>query len=377
MDNINEAYVNTGDVSRLRSFLKRAEAGEKLTVGFIGGSITNGSLASVHERCYAARTVRWLGEKYPKAEFTYINAGIGGTTSHYGVARAENDLLYADPDLVVAEFSVNDENTAFYRETYEGLIRRILKWRSTPAVMILHNIMYSNGTSAEDQHLAVGKHYNVPCVSGKSSIYRDIMSGKIKAADITPDGLHPNDEGHRLVSELLTSFMEKAAAGGFGDGFGLSGSEILPTPITENRYERAERIFKSVEEVYVGKCPSEDKEGVKVASDNVSDPYGVQSAFTGYEKGDYAVFEVTGTEIAAQFVRYVKHPACVATAVVDGDEDNAVVLDGNFDETWGDKLDISILKFHGPAGKHRVKITVTEGDRSCVPFRLVSLIIGV
>ncbi len=341
----NDSITYLGDVSRLYRFIMKAKKGEKLTVGFIGGSITNGSLASVHENCYAARTAEWLKKEFPSSDFIYINAGIGGTTSHYGVARCEDDLLCHDPDFVVTEFSVNDENTLFYRETYEGLIRKIYGWKTKPAVIILHNVMYADGTNAQDQHETVGRYYRIPCISVKSSIYQKVAQGTLPVRNITPDDLHPNDLGHKMVSELLIGFISRVAAGDFGtftDSEEMQCNGAFPKPMTENRYENARRLFKSV--------------------------------FTGKEKGDSIIFECEGSELAAQYIRYVKHPACVARAVVDGDEESAVILDGNFDETWGDKLDISILQFHGKPGKHSVKIEIIEGGMECVPFNLVSLI---
>lgn len=343
----NDSIAYLGNLTRLSGFLQRAREGARLTVGFIGGSITNGSLASVHENCYAARTVEWLKKTYPLSEFTYVNAGIGGTTSHFGVARCVEDLLVNDPDLVVTEFSVNDENSLFYRETYEGLIRKVYGWSSRPAVIILHNVMYADGTNAQDQHETVGRHYHIPCISVKTSIYQKVAEGDIPVREITPDDLHPNDLGHKMISELLSDFFKEVAEGKYGLGVsvdGEPGEDILPSPITENRYENAKRIYRS--------------------------------CFIGKEKGDSVTVECEGSEIAAQYIRFVKHPACVAKAVVDEDEEHAVILDGNFDETWGDKLDITLLQYHGKKEKHRVKITITEGDGDCVPFNLVSLIVS-
>ncbi len=363
------AYM--GDVSPIKRFIERAVRGEALTVGFIGGSITNGSLASVPEKCYAAMTTAGLKARYPKADITYVNAGIGGTTSHFGVARCEDDLLKYDPDLVIAEFSVNDENTLFYRETFEGLIRRILRHRSHPAVIILHNVMYDTGTNAEDQHELVGVNYGIPCLSVKRSIYRDVVRGMIPVRSITPDDLHPNDKGHEMVAGLILDFMDDVEGGLLKSVFTVDRS-LLPAPITENRYESAERVTEPSEIRTSGKAIF----NTYAASDTVSEPYGAEPAFAGIKKGDYAVFDVKGSEIAAQFVRFVKHPACVARAVIDGDEEHAVILDGNFDETWGDKLDIKLLMFHGKGGEHSVRIEVTEGDGAAVPFDLISLIVS-
>ena len=74
---------------------------------------------------------------------------LGGTTSHYGVSRVVTDLLMYQPDFAVVDFSVNDEPDVFFQETYEGLIRRILSWPSKPAVLILNNVFYDTGKSAQ------------------------------------------------------------------------------------------------------------------------------------------------------------------------------------------------------------------------------------
>lgn len=83
---------------------------------------------------YARRVFNWWGKTFPQATFHYVNGGIGGTTSHYGVSRVVTDLLMYQPDFVVVDFSVNDEPEAFFQETYEGLIRKILSWDSKPAL---------------------------------------------------------------------------------------------------------------------------------------------------------------------------------------------------------------------------------------------------
>ena len=93
---------------RMQRFAKRAAAGEELVVAFFGGSITQGSLASTEETCYAYLFYQMLRERYPQAKLTYVNAGIGGTGSHYGAMRVREDLLRHRPDLVVLDFSVND-----------------------------------------------------------------------------------------------------------------------------------------------------------------------------------------------------------------------------------------------------------------------------
>ena len=53
------------DNARLKDCMRRAEAGGELTLGFFGGSITQDSLATKHEYCYAARVFHWWEERFP------------------------------------------------------------------------------------------------------------------------------------------------------------------------------------------------------------------------------------------------------------------------------------------------------------------------
>ena len=90
-----QGVANPGYIWNIKDVMKRAEAGEKLTIGFIGGSITQGSLSSTPQKCYAYLVYEWWVRTFPQAEFKYVNAGIGGTTSQFGVARVQDDLLDA------------------------------------------------------------------------------------------------------------------------------------------------------------------------------------------------------------------------------------------------------------------------------------------
>ena len=59
------------DLARLKRCMQRAEKGGELTIGFLGGSITQGSLATEHESCYAYRVFRWWQELFLAFEFQF------------------------------------------------------------------------------------------------------------------------------------------------------------------------------------------------------------------------------------------------------------------------------------------------------------------
>lgn len=46
--------------------------------------------------------------------------------------------------------------------------------------------------------------------------------------------------------------------------------------------------------------------------------------------------------------------------MIDHNEKTAIILDANFDETWGDCLFLQDIIVNGVAGKHTVDITIIE-----------------
>ena len=251
-----KGVINAGDNSRIRKVMRRAADGEAIKLAFLGGSITQGCLASTPEGCYAYLTYAWWKQAFPKADFTYINAGIGGTTSHLGTGRVEEDVLQYEPDFVIVEFSVNDDgSSAHFQETYEGLVRRIVKAPCEPALLLVHNVRYDDGCNAEQIHVPVGTYYHLPSVSMKPTIYAQVEAGNIKNRDITPDDLHPNDAGHALVAGVITHYLEsvkkaveeESSAGAAVETAPAAGEAqdapfgVLPRPMTANGYENAHR----------------------------------------------------------------------------------------------------------------------------------------
>ena len=156
-----KGIVNRGNLFRMKELMKKAANGEKLVLGFLGGSITQGCLSSTPETCYAYHVFEWWKKQFPEAEFEYVNAGIGGTTSQFGVARAQSDLLSYKPDFVIVEFSVNDDSTEHFMETYEGLVRKIYDSETKPAMLLVHNVFYDTGANAQLMHARVGRSYDL------------------------------------------------------------------------------------------------------------------------------------------------------------------------------------------------------------------------
>lgn len=366
-------------MTRLKNLMKRAANGESLVIGFLGGSITQGSLSSTPKTCYAYLVYEWWKKSFPNAAFSFVNGGIGGTTSHYGGARAWKDVLCYRPDIVTVDFSVNDDANEFFEETYEGTIRRLLAAPSAPAVVVLNNVFYDTGKNAQDYHNRIADHYGIPHVSIKDTVYPDVESGKIVRADITPDNLHPNDKGHRLVADeickLLDSIkaeMEEETIAGEnieGKSTKTEASVLLPAPLTENAYEHSRLIqIQDNEAILDGFLvdPIEKKGMLDI----------FKNGWTAAHTNDKISFEIECSCLAVQYRKSVQQPVPKAKAVIDGDEAHAVILDGNFTEDWGDCLYLEPLLHHAEKKVHRIEIALTDAKDIVRPFYLVSLIVS-
>ncbi|MCR5251844.1 MAG: SGNH/GDSL hydrolase family protein [Lachnospiraceae bacterium] len=351
-----QALVNSGDHAALKRVMKKAEAGEALCVAFLGGSITEGYSSTDPKLCYSARVCDWWRENFPKSELHYVNAGIGGTGSQYGAARVEKDVLRFRPDVVFVDFSVNDEANEFSQECYEGLIRRLLRSESRPAVVLLHFVQYDSGISAEEQHRRIGEHYGLPCISTRSSLYAKLRDGVLEASLITQDMLHPNDEGHAMIAAMITDLLDTVKEEPAGTGE----ERKLPEALTANAYENAVRLQHADAEAELAGFEKDTKEPEYPADH-------FRGGWTGSRAGDELRLRFRGSELALQFRRTVKRPALLAEAVVDGDREHAVILDADFDQDWGDCLSIVTIMRHGrmPEGcREEKKSPVNYGKRT-------------
>ena len=333
------------NITRLKNLMKRAANGESLVIGFLGGSITQGSLSSTPKTCYAYLVYEWWKKSFPNR-----------------------------PDIVTVDFSVNDDANEFFEETYEGTLRRLLMAPSAPVVVVLNNVFYDTGKNAQDYHNRIADHYGIPHVSIKDTIFPDVESGKIVRADITPDNLHPNDKGHRLVADeickLLDSIKEELEKEDT-EGKIIETNDLasLPAPLTENAYEHSRLIqIQDNEAILDGFLvdPIEKKGMLDI----------FKNGWTAAHTNDKISFEIECSCLAVQYRKSVQQPVPKAKAVIDGDEAHAVILDGNFTEDWGDCLYLEPLLHHAEKKVHRIEITVTDAKDIVRPFYLVSLIVS-
>ena len=224
----------------LENTLYKLTVEKKLTVGYYGGSITDGTGASDAEKTsYRALVTEWFRKTYPDAEITGFNASIGGTGTGYGTFRCEKDLLCRDPDLVFIEYCVNDFGDSYDNvlPQAEAIIRKIRKTR--PLVDVIAVVSTDEDVEAtlesgrafesRDAMLTVAYRYGVPSADPGSALLFRVLRGGDDWASYAPDGSHPSDLGHSVMADVITSIVSELLEK--SETVGASEPHALPEPI--------------------------------------------------------------------------------------------------------------------------------------------------
>lgn len=339
---------------KLRCVLQKVEAGETITIGFLGGSITQGCSPSLPENAYVERVYKWFKERFPKANINRINVGVGATGSLIGVHRVERDLLVHKPDLVFVEFAANDippkEKTHL---SYESLIRRILTTLKETAIVEIFMTL-QDGTSAEEEQAAIAKYYGIPIVSYRQEIFKEINKGTYTWEDIETDEVHPNDRGHGIIADLVIGLVEDVMKNPISD---IEQEDMPQKPLCDAPYEKGQLL--SCNEVAFIKSVgfTESKEQFRTIGNGYQTEEGTKEA--------ELVCELEGSHI---FLLYVKGIEDVRGKIMITIDDNpAVVLDTYFENGWGNYPETYPILESGDHKKHKITLKIMqEADKNLV-----------
>ena len=206
-----DSVVSTGNNARLKKVIQKAREGKKVTIAYLGGSITEGIGASPNSRCYAETSWKKFTEKYSlfhDAEF--VNAGMSGTPSSLGALRYQRDVQSQiktgkGPDILFLEFAVNDSGECTGGGAYEGLIRRAMK--SGSAVVLIFSVFEDN-FNMQDTYIPYGKYYQLPMISIKNGVKSQFDKAGFSKW-FFHDYWHPTNEGHAFMADCIEYLLEK------------------------------------------------------------------------------------------------------------------------------------------------------------------------
>ena len=218
---LQESEVSLGNNVRMKNVIERAQSGEQITIGTVGGSITEGALASKYEECWAMRFAAQFGETYGAeggANVALVNCGVGGTPSPFGYMRYGRDILArvpetdpdGYPDLVVIEYAVNDWAEPTGCRCYESMVKEILEQPNAPAVILLFSAR-NDGWNVQNELQKIGERYDLMMVSVRDGIYPHLDKDFPKKS-FYKDEYHPNSTGHGMMADALMRAVADANA---------------------------------------------------------------------------------------------------------------------------------------------------------------------
>ena len=344
---LDRSIVSTGDARRLLHVFTRAENGEDIVIGVIGGSITEGAAANPRSNRYGDLVANWFKKRFKNAKVKYVNAGIEATGSGIAAHRAYRDLLKHNPDFVVTEFAVNDGKGRSFAETYEGLLRQILKQDNNPAVVMLFT-MYDNGDNSQESQERLGRHYGLPMVSYRDGVWPEIEAGTMEWSDVGADQAHPNNTGHKYCAEMIINLLELVYDQMPGKGMRPAKIKQIPKPLHTDIFEFA-KLHTS--DTFV----ATKNAGFTTATGRLG------NVWVSDKPGSSLEFEVEGTHIRVVFWK-IKKDMGIATAQVDNH--SMINMDGWFEQDWGGyDCEVSVAKDLKP-GKHKLTITLLDKKNS-------------
>lgn len=207
------------------------QGAKKLTIGYLGGSITLGVSAEKDggsiEDSWVNRTSAWFQEQFPAATIETVNAGVSDTGTNFGLFRLEQCLMNENghdmPDVVFVEFTNNDwtygtQSRADLETQIESLFRNI--WSYNPYAEIV--VVSTNRDVTSTNHAAyksIANRYNIPVISVGSALKSEMQKRGYTAENgstgfyYTTDDLHPSHRGYAVYFKEIKRVLEPELIG--------------------------------------------------------------------------------------------------------------------------------------------------------------------
>ena len=211
---------------------------KKLTIGYIGGSITLGVHNSYGyneatgsfsadiaggdlNKSWVNQTSNWFKQNYPDATIETVNAGVSDTATNYGLFRLEKTLMNTNghdmPDLVFVEFTVNDwiydtQTAADLELQIESLFRKIYSLNPYAEIAVVVTAR-SEGVQSRLCYKKVAENYGIPVIDMgiylNAAIKERLGTSSESAGKYyyTTDNLHPSMYGSEIYFAQIEKYL--------------------------------------------------------------------------------------------------------------------------------------------------------------------------
>ena len=202
---------------------------KKLTLGFLGGSITLGTSSKTtidgkvgdYSLSWVNQTSQWFKDMYPDATIETVNSGVSDTATNYGLFRLRKTLMNTDghdmPDVVFVEFTNNDivtpnQTTADLATQIESLFRNIWQLNPNAQIVAVSTLRY-DGTSVS-AYRSICSQYGVQFIDVGTPLGQ-LMSERGHSNEssgnyyYTVDNLHPSHIGYTVYTNVIKEQLGK------------------------------------------------------------------------------------------------------------------------------------------------------------------------
>jgi lysophospholipase L1-like esterase len=206
---------------QLPRVLAKLRAGEPVTIGVSGDSISAGGNASG-----ATKTPPWMPafpelvaaqlEQSYKSDVTLHNRAVGGWVAPQGAGDLDA-LLATKPDLVIIAYGMNDvsyRNAEAFKGTIAGMLQRIRAANPETDVILVSPMTGHAAWVHTPQEMFPLYRDALASLAGPgvaladvTSIWQEMLRRK-REVDLTGNGVnHPNDFGHRVYAQAILALL--------------------------------------------------------------------------------------------------------------------------------------------------------------------------
>lgn len=158
-----------------------------------------------------------LHVKFPQGKLNLVNSGIPGDTADSGLYRLRGDVLHYNPNCVFIQYALNDAFSGYselqFKDNIRGIIDRIREAGDADMILITSGYI-------DDEHDnrivegfyrqldALGERYGIPVARVHEYWREKVREGIPFESLVQYDGVHPTEEGYRLMAEAVMSLFE-------------------------------------------------------------------------------------------------------------------------------------------------------------------------
>jgi sialidase-1 len=327
------------------------------TVAFLGGSIT-------HNPGWRDKVARYLQERFPSTQFSFITAGIPSLGSTPHAFRFQRDVLeQGTPDLLFVESAVNDRTNEFSEQAQLRALEGILRqgYAANPALSVVMMAFadpdkfgdYEQGREPVEVavHRRVAARYGASFINLSQEVYDRLRAGEFSWALDFKD-LHPSPFGQEIYFRTIKELLKQEGTSGPAAG-------APPAPLDRFAYDRGRYLP-------VGEARSASG----FTLDPSWKPAEAGTRRVGTRPGFVEVPMLVGEEAGASFTLNFQGRA-VGIAVVSGPDAGTISysIDGgkprelDLFTKWSTQLHLPwylMLADELKPGKHRLKLTIND-----------------